>query len=148
MKSLINLFQLNFIPSSTDCALLALRLWLGISMVLIHGLSKMSGIAAKAEKFPDPFGIGPKASLGLAIFAEVVCSGLLIIGLFTRFAALNLMITMGVAFLIVHKMLLKLGPGSGELAFIYLGGFLVIFMAGPGAFSLDAMFGGKKSSSK
>jgi len=48
---------------------------------------------------------------------------------------------MGVAFLFVHKLALK-GQGSGELAFIYLAGFVTLFIAGPGRFALDSKSGG------
>jgi putative oxidoreductase len=75
-------------------------------------------------------------SWGLAVFGEVVCSALLVFGLFTRFAALAGAITMSVAFIMVHRMVLK-GPNPGELAFIYLAGFVTIFFAGPGRFALD-----------
>jgi putative oxidoreductase len=54
------------------------------------------------------------------------------------------MITMGVAFLLVHGAKFG-GPKGGELAFIYLGGFLAIFLAGPGRFSIDGAKGGKGS---
>jgi len=36
----------------------------------------------------------------------------------------------------VHKVEFS-GAHSGELAFIYLGGFISIFLAGPGRFSID-----------
>ena len=80
--------------------------------------------------------MGNEVSWGLAVFAEVVCSVLLVLGLFTRFAALTGAITMSVAFVMVHRMVLR-GDNPGELAFIYLAGFLTIFLAGSGRFALD-----------
>jgi putative oxidoreductase len=67
---------------------------------------------------------------------------LLVIGLFTRFAAASLLITMSVAFFLAHKAVLK-GQGNGELAFIYLAVYFALFVAGGGRFSLDAKMGGK-----
>lgn len=128
--------RLSFIPLSSDLALLLLRLWLGLSMLLLHGWDKLTGFSAKAGKFPDPIGIGSTASLSLAIFAEVGCAALLIVGFLTRFAALNLAITMGVAFFIQHKMQLT-GQNNGELAFIYMAGFLAILFAGSGKFAFE-----------
>jgi putative oxidoreductase len=90
-----------------------------------------------SSKFADPLGIGKMPSLALATFAEVFCAVLIILGLFARPAALALAINMGVAFAIVHKHAFK-GPASGELAWIYLGGFIVLFLAGAGRFSIDA----------
>jgi putative oxidoreductase len=144
MKRLGSILRLDFIPASADCGLLALRLWLGISMLALHGWTKLSNFQAKAGDFGDPLGIGSKASLSLAVFGEVVGSLLVILGLFTRFGALAVMITMGVAFFLVHGAKFG-GPKSGELAFIYLGGFFAIFLAGPGRFSIDGAKGGKSS---
>lgn len=72
----------------------------------------------------------------LAILAEVGCSVLLVLGLWTRFAALLLVITMSVAFFMAHGAKLS-GPGNGELAFIFLAGFMTLLLAGAGKFSMD-----------
>lgn len=128
--------QLNFIPQSTDFALLVLRLWLGLTLLLNHGWDKLTHFSAYAEKFGNPIGIGATPSLVLVVFAEVVCSALLVLGLWTRFAALVLAINMGVAFFIAHNHALS-GAGSGELAFIYLAGYVTILFAGGGSFALD-----------
>jgi len=138
MKKLLLILQLNFLPRSADAGLLVLRLWLGLSLLLLHGKAKLLGFAEMYQKFPDPLGVGSTASLALAVFAEVVCSALLALGLLTRFAALSAAVTMGVAFFIVHKGSLAMGSGSGELAFIYLAGFVTLVIAGPGCLSLDA----------
>jgi putative oxidoreductase len=135
--------QLDFIPRSPDFGLLILRVWLGLSMLLLHGMAKIQNFEAMAPKFLDPFGIGSKASLGLAVFAEVVCSVLLVAGLFTRLGALMLAITMGVAFTLAHKAGLSREAG-GELAFIYLAGYVTLFFAGAGKFSADAKLGGSR----
>ena len=137
-----NLLLINFIPRSPDLGLLVLRVWLGASMLLLHGMMKIKNFSDFSEKFADPFGLGPKTSLILAIFAEVVCSALLIFGLLTRFAAIANIVTMAVAFFIAHKAVLS-GPKSGELAFIYLAGYVVLLFAGAGCFSIDAKLGGK-----
>ena len=138
MKGFLRFLRLDFIPHSADLGLLVLRLWLGLSLLVLHGWPKLSTFSAKSSKFPDPLGIGSTQSLALATFAEVVCALLIVIGLFTRLASLTLAITMAVAFAIVHKMVLASGPGSGELAWVYLAGFVVLFLAGAGRFSIDA----------
>lgn len=127
---------MDFVPGSVDLGLLALRAWLGLTMLLNHGWAKLMGFQAKAGAFPDPLGIGSTASLGLAVFAEVACAALLVLGLFTRFAALALSINMIVAFFLVHNGALS-GERSGELAFIYLAGFVALFLSGGGRLSLD-----------
>ena len=105
-------------------------------MMLLHGWMKFENFNTMAPKFLPLFGLPSNVSLGLAIFAELVCSGLLVLGLFTRFAALNLAITMSVAFFMVHKGAFT-GPQSGELAYVYLAGFATLFLTGGGKFSVD-----------
>ena len=127
--------HLSFLPRSSDLALLLLRLWLGLSMLILHGWPKLQQLISGNHKFADPLGIGQFPSLLLAVFAEFFCSVLLILGVFGRFAALMLAVTMGVAFFVSHGMKLS-GPGSGELAFIYLAGYLAIVIAGSGKFGV------------
>src|SRR5437588_10973840 len=82
----------------TSIALLLLRVWLGLTLLLHHGLAKVQDFNNMASHFADPLHIGSKASLALAVFAEVVAASLLVLGLVTRFAALVVMINLGVAF--------------------------------------------------
>jgi len=133
---MLKLLKLSFLPKSTDHGLLILRVALGFSMLLLHGRGKILNFAATAEKFPALFGLPSNVNVGMAAFAEVVCSALLIAGLFTRFAALMLCATMGTAFFFVHKSAL-VGANSGELAMVYLIGFATLFFTGAGKISVD-----------
>lgn len=111
-------------------------------MVLLHGWGKLTGFSSLADRFVDPFGIGRTPSLVLAIGGELVCATLLVLGLFTRVAALGAAATMATAFWFAHGAKLT-GPGNGEMAFLYLGVFVVLFISGAGKFSLDAKLGAK-----
>jgi putative oxidoreductase len=53
-----------------------------------------------------------------------------------RLAAIPLVITMAVAFFAVHGGALT-GEGNGEMAFIYMAGFVALLIAGPGRYSFD-----------
>ena len=145
MKKVWRFVSLEFVPKHVDVGLLVLRLWVAGSLFWLHGLGKAQGYSKMADKFPDPLGVGNQASLILAIIGEVVCPALLLLGLFSRLAAFATAVTMGVAFFMVHNMVLKPGPGSGELAFIYMAAFVALFIAGPGRYSLDGRKSGKKS---
>lgn len=133
---MLKLLKLSFLPKSPAYGLLILRLSLGLSMLLLHGRDKLLHFADKAGKFPAVLGMPSNVSLGLAVFAEVFCSALLIAGFLTRFAALMLAATMGTAFVFVHKMAL-VGEGSGELAMVYLIGYLTLLFTGAGKISVD-----------
>ena len=142
MNFLIRRLQLDLVPTSTNCALTLLRVALGVQMLVAHGWGKLMSFSEKAATFPDPLGVGHSTSMALAIFGEVVCMALLVAGVFTRLAALGGAITMSVAFFLVHGGKLS-GTNSGEMAFLYLVGFVAIFIAGPGCLSLDAKLGGR-----
>lgn len=121
-----------------DTGLLALRIAFGCFM-LVHGIQKIMGFSEMADKFPDPIGMGSQLSLVMAIGAEVGCSIFLILGLGTRLAIVPLAFTMIIALFVVHAA----DPWKvKELAAIYLTVYAVIFITGPGKFSLDAkLFG-------
>lgn len=138
-----------FTPSEdsdlTSMALLVMRLWFGLTMLFNHGFDKLANFSDKVDTFPDPLGLGKTVSLVLVVFAEVGGSLLLAAGLLTRFAAFVLVIDMFVAFLMVHKSVLS-GQGSGELAFLYLAGYITLLIAGGGLFSIDTVLFGKSNS--
>lgn len=135
--------QLNFIPGSTDVALLIVRIWFGASLLSLHGWGKLVNFAERSGKFADPLGIGSTGSLALVVLAEVFCAGFIVLGLFTRLSALIVSIAMFTAFWVAHGGKL-VGPGNGELAFLFLGACVALFLGGAGRFSLDARLGGKR----
>lgn len=128
--------QLSFLPRSYDAGLLVLRLWYGLMLLFNHGLTKLTHFSQMSGRFGDPLHIGAPASLALAIIGEVVCSILIVLGLATRLAALYIIIELGIAFALVHHLKVA-GPGNGELAYTYIGAFLILLIAGPGRFSID-----------
>jgi len=104
-------------------------------MLFAHGWGKLKGFSAISGKFPDPLGIGSAPSLAMAVFAEVFCAIALILGLFTRAAAIPLLITMIVAAFIVHGA----NPfQKKEFALLYAIPFLVLILTGAGKFSIDS----------
>lgn len=119
-----------------DIALLLLRLTFGGAMLYGHGWGKLMRFFGEDPiKFADPFGIGVIPSLSLATFAEVFCAVLLMLGAFTRWATIPLIITMGVALFYVH---IADPFGRQEKALLYLVAYLVLFLTGPGKYSVDA----------
>lgn len=117
-----------------DFTLLLLRLGFGGLMAINHGWGKLGKLTGGGEiKFYD-IGIGAEASLALAVFGELVCAALLAAGLFTRFAAAALVITMAVAVFGAHGDDIF---GDGEHALLFLLGYLAILITGPGKYSAD-----------
>ena len=112
--------------------LLALRLLFGL-LLMSHGWGKLSHYAELSASFPDPFGIGSPASLGLAIFGELVCAAAFVLGFLYRLAMLPMIVTMGVAFFFAQGGRIA----EGELAFVYLLVFVLIYWTGPGRYAVD-----------
>lgn len=113
--------------------LLAFRVLFGI-LLLNHGLQKFTNFSTMSGTFPDPLGVGHSVSLGLAIFAELFCSLGFIVGALYRLALIPMIFTMGVVVFIVHG-----GDpfAAKELPFVYMAVFILMYIAGPGKFSLD-----------
>lgn len=133
-KTIISYLHTGLNEKNISIAMLILRVGVGLLM-LTHGLGKFEALfSGEPIQFKDPIGVGPTASLILAVFSEVLCSILLIIGLGTRFAAIPLFITMIVAALIVHA---NDGFGRQELPLLYAAAYTVIALIGAGRYSLD-----------
>lgn len=116
-----------------DLGLLFLRIVSG-AVMLTHGYPKFQKVLEGNLAFGDPIGIGQVPSLYLATFAEFLCAILVIIGLYTRLSLIPLIINMATAFFIVHS---ADDFGIKELSLLFLGMFLVLFLTGPGRYSVD-----------
>jgi putative oxidoreductase len=128
--------------SSHDLGLLVLRLVCGTSLFLKHGTEKLFHFSAMAAHFPDPIHLGHIPSLIIAMIADGICMPLLVLGLFTRWAALFSFCNLLVAWAFVHHFqFLGRGGDHGELIVVYMGAMLALALAGPGRYSIDARSG-------
>lgn len=123
--------------NSWSFGLAILRVGLGLIM-LKHGLDKLTGfneMRGMNQLFGSP------TDLILVIFAELFCSIFLVLGLFTRFALIPLIITMCVAFFKTHHHLIftEKCEDSGQVALLFLIGYIALLFTGPGKFSIDRM---------
>jgi putative oxidoreductase len=107
-------------------------------LMIPHGYDKLVNFAAYRKDFINFLGAGNTVSLSLTVFAEFFCSCLVLVGLFTRFAAIPPIIAMSVAVIKAHKGQVF---GQGEHAAMYVVGFLVILILGPGKISADGAMG-------
>ena len=82
----------------------------------------------------DPYGLGVTTSFVLVVFAEFVCSVLVILGLATRLATIPIIITMATAVIIAHAN----DPfGVKEKPLLFLVCFVFILIIGAGKYSVD-----------
>ena len=126
-----------------------LRLVLGV-VFLAHGLPKLlpvfGGSPAETATMFEASGLQPALLLVLIVgVIELFGGAAIILGVWTRFAAILLAINMGVAIWKIHLphgffLNLSLEPGVGhgyEFAMVLLGGLVCLLLNGPGAVSID-----------
>src|SRR5690554_221505 len=90
----MNLNTVKIKPELLNIALLILRIVMGTMMIANHGWTKVVKYEVLKTEFFSFLGLGSQFSLILAILAEILCSILVIFGLFTRAALVPLIITM------------------------------------------------------
>ena len=126
------LFPQSFRGKGVSFLILCLRVFFGI-MFFAHGLDKLANFNELSQTFPNVLGFGSYFSLIVSIFCEFCCSLFLIMGLMVRITVIPMIVSMAVAFFDVHDGMLP----QGELALIYLIMFLLLYITGPGRFSID-----------
>jgi putative oxidoreductase len=129
--------------STDDHGKLVLRVVLA-ALLLFHGVSKLMGgigfISGMLEK------VGAPAALGYLVYVgEVIAPLLILIGLYTRAAALVVAMNMIVALLLVHTSqfftMADTGGWALELQGMYLGAAIVLALLGAGRFSVGGTAG-------
>jgi putative oxidoreductase len=114
---------------TTDAALLFLRVSASLLVLLVHGLPKALHVRGQLGAIEDPLHLGSAFTLGFAIFAEVVCPLLMILGIATRLAALPILLVTVVALTLVHP---DWTLEQGQFAWMLLILFGTVAIGGPG----------------
>jgi putative oxidoreductase len=131
------LLSTKYSAGAFNVAMLILRVTVGLLM-MNHGYDKLVKFPDRKAEFMNFMGLGSTTSLGLVVFAEFFCSILLILGLFTRFATIPLIIVMSVIlFRVTHGDFF----GKGELPALFLAAYFTLLFVGPGKASVDGMIG-------
>ena len=121
-------------PTLTALGLLFMRATAAFLLLFIHGLPKLLDWSGELQRIEDPFGLGAPLTLGLAIFAEVVCPLLLLLGIAARLACLPVLAVLLVALVVVHPdWTLEQGQFAWLLVALYGG----LALTGPGAYSVS-----------
>lgn len=130
------ILSIKYSAAAFNISFLLLRVIFGLTMCVNHGYGKLVHFADKKDRFMDFMGLGSTTSLSLVIFAEFFCAIFVIIGLFTRFTVIPLIVVMTVAFFQSHNGQLF---DEGESAALFLTGFTAILLCGPGRISVDGL---------
>ncbi|RKD14377.1 DoxX family protein [Pelobium manganitolerans] len=128
------LFSVDNTSNTIGVALLIARVGIA-TLMLTHGIPKLNMLLADAPvQFIPIMGMSAEFSLVLAIFAEVICSILILVGFASRLATIPLIITMLVAVFFVHAA----DPFTKmEAGLHYLLVYVVLLVAGSGKYSVD-----------
>ena len=127
----------KYSASAFNIAMLLLRVGMG-GLMLPHGYDKLVHFGTYKKDFMNFLGIGSSLSLALVVFSEFFCSLFLIVGLFSRLIVIPLIFGLCIALFKAHNGEIF---GDGEHAALFITGFLVILLVGPGKISADGMMG-------
>lgn len=132
-------FNMNFLQNS-DLGLLLLRLSVG-GLMLFHGINKLIYGVDFIGCMLENMGLPSFIAYG-ALLAELVASLMIIIGLYTRIAAIVFVGNMAVAILMAHAaQIFSLDPMTGgwaiELPMLYLLGAAALIFTGAGKYSVN-----------
>ncbi|PTT69472.1 LysR family transcriptional regulator [Pseudomonas sp. HMWF007] len=122
-----------------DVGLLFLRVSGGLFLLWVHGLPKLLDFTAQLQLIEDPFPLGARLTLMLAIFAEVLCPLLIVAGVLARLACLPILFVLLVALLLVHP---QWSVAEGQFGWLLLILFATVFIAGPGRLALNVRLPG------
>ena len=122
-----------------DAGKLLLRVTLGL-LILLHGIAKLTGGIAGIEKMVEGAGLPAFFAYGVFI-GEILAPILLILGWYSRIAALVIAVNMVVAIALVHaKEIFLIGPQGGwalELQGMFLFTAIALALTGPGRLSIN-----------
>lgn len=120
--------------AARNLGLLFLRLSGAAFLFYIHGLPKWLHYSAEVQHIEDPFHLGASLTLGLAIFAEVLCPVLIALGVLTRLACLPILTVLIIALAVVHP---DWTLEQGQFGWLLLIIFTALLVGGPGRFSFS-----------
>lgn len=126
----------------TNMARLFIRLFTGV-MFMQFGIRQIAHFNELAPTFYSLLGMSGETTLLVMILIEIICSLLIILGLFTRFAIIPPFISMVIAEHVIMQYyntvdLTKLfSLQAGYLPIMFMGIFIFMMLAGPGKISLD-----------
>jgi len=134
-----------------DFGLLWLRVLTGLGLI-VHGWLKLSaGVETFADKLVDPIGFPyPMIFAWLGIATEILGGFFFILGLWTRWAAVPVVVMMAIAAFnpLAPQVFIDPSKPSKELALAYLTAAVAVLCLGAGNFAVDASRGGGRAPSR
>lgn len=118
-----------FPTRSLALGLLFMRVSAALLMFKLHGLPKLLNWSNELQNIDDPLGLGPHITLLAALFAQILCPLLIILGIATRLACVPILFLLLVALLVVHP---DWSLEQGQFGWLFIVLFASIALTGPG----------------
>ncbi|NRS87806.1 putative oxidoreductase [Flavobacterium sp. 7E] len=126
--------QTNAGSSINNLAFLFFRILVAVELFRVHGMRKFKVENGKKESLPNPLHLPEKLNGAVAIFADTVVPFFMILGLGTRLFLLPTIGVTAIGYFVVHR---KDSVEVRDVPFIYTVLLLLVWIVGPGTFSLD-----------
>jgi len=133
-KIIIQILQSDLGTPLYNFAILFFRVAVATELIVVHGLKKLGIGVAVAEVIPNPLGFPEAFNSAFAIAANVYLPVFVVLGLFTRAAALPALAVTATGYFVMH------GSDSlieRDIPFMFSVSMLLIALLGGGKYSLD-----------
>ncbi len=137
------MWTLQFLGKFHGFLPLVLRAMVGVGFACFHGYDKMmgpDGFDGGADFVKQTAGAAPAFLLYVGAWTEFLAGLGVLVGLFTRWAAIGIVAVMSYAIFGVHWTEGFVAPKGYEMALMYATMSGCIMVLGPGSLSLDRLF--------
>lgn len=123
--------------------MLLFRVLVSVELMVVHGLKKLGVGVDVAETIPNPLHLPDFFNNGFAIGANLIAPVFIVLGLLTRLAILPVLAVTLTGYFVLHW---NDAPLVKDVPFIYSVVFMLIWVLGPGKYSLDYIINRKLKS--
>ena len=134
MKAIQCINKLNDNVASFDTCILIFRVIVSLQLMTVHGITKIGIGARVAESLPNPFNSSESFYELFFITSSLVFPLFIIVGFYTRLAAIPILIVTLCGYFIVDW---KDPLLMADISFMYSLSFFLIACCGPGKYSFD-----------
>lgn len=134
-KVVINLLSTEIPAKTYHITLLIFRILLCSELIYAHGLKKIGVGVDEAEIIPNPLDLPAALNNAFAISANTVLPILVMFGFLTRLSVLPILSVTLTGYFYVH---FNDAPLVKDTPFMFSLCFLLVFILGPGKYSVDA----------
>jgi len=119
---------------ANNIAILFFRIAVAIELIVVHGSKKIAHHGHAAEIVPNPLGLPEAFNQGFAFAATLIFPLFILVGFYTRVAALFALAVPMTGYLVVHW---NDSLAEKDVPFMYSISLLLIIVCGAGKYSMD-----------